>query len=132
MATLGGGEGGRGNIHRLSEESSLQHSFPVDLRGRRRLNLSFGMGNSQSQIRQGKIKRSKMLRLRTSISGWDDGEAGGVPSKRHRGVGVDLHQCFSSHLQNVRVGQTSPKFADGKVRNYELGTHGSWEEFHEY
>ena len=79
-----------------------------------------------------KLRGKKMLRLRTSISGWDDGEAGGVPSKRHRGVGVDLHQCFSSHLQNVRVGQTSPKFADGKVRNYELGTHGSWEEFHEY
>ena len=118
MATLGGGESGRSNLHCLPKEGPLQQSFPlsVSVGGRRRLHLSSGMGDGQSQICQGGNCFKIVYRKHLLIAGGDDGEAGGVPRKRHRGVGVDIYQCVSSHLQNVRLCQTSTEFVDRKVR----------------
>ena len=63
MATVGGGEGGWGDLHCLPQESSLQLSVSLALRlgRRRRLHLPPGVGDSPGEVCEGRSVRCHQL-----------------------------------------------------------------------
>ena len=99
LETVGGGKGWWRNLHCLSEEGSLQHPLAISERWSWRSHISPGVGDGEGEVHEG----------------GHPGEAGGESGQRHRGVGVNLHQCLPGHLQNLCLRQASAQSSDRAV-----------------
>ena len=88
LALLGRGEGPRGGLHGVPEESQIsltQQEYPQQWVRRRHLPL--GVGNRPGQVHQGRVL----------------GEVGGGLSLGGGRIGVHLRQRVPGHVQDVRV-----------------------------